>query len=48
MSIPSMPLRLPPFLATKTLELGMSVLLLAWVFRGAVEFAFWTLEFVWS
>lgn len=47
MSIPVMSMRFPPFLAARTLEVGLSVVFLGWVFRGAVEFAFWTLEFVW-
>jgi len=47
MSIPLMSLRLPPFPTAKTFEFGLSVVLLGWLFRGAVEFAIWTLEFAW-
>ena len=47
MSIPMTSMRFPPYLAARALEVGLSVAILGWVFRGAVEFAFWTLEFVW-
>ena len=30
------------------LELGLSLLITGYVFRGAVAFAAWTLEFLWS
>ena len=48
MSIPLCSMRFPSLLQARTFELGLSVLLIGWLFRGAVEFAFWTLEFVWS
>lgn len=47
MSIPLLPMRLSPFVAARTFEASLALLALGWVFRGAVEFALWTLEFVW-
>ena len=29
-------------------ELGLSLLILGYLFRGVVEFALWTLEFLWN
>ena len=30
------------------LEIGLSLLVLGYVFRGVLDFAVWTLEFLWA
>ena len=48
MHISSASAHLPHDLLPWAVEIGLSLLILGYLFRGVLDFAVWTLEFLWA